>query len=706
MKGSLGAMKTPMVFLLRVALVLAPSPEAFAAETTDPNAITAPPTSVVVEGALPYVPTSNTIATRLPLAYQHTPTNIGTVSDLLVKEQYGFVLGDALRNVSGLNPQTVSNVVDFFVIRGFDSDSSSLVLLDGASEPEVAFYQMYNVDRIEVLKGPGGFLYGPNPLAGAVNIVRRQPIPGTFGSAGINAGSFGTWDGRVDFNTSTKDGEYAFRVNSTWRESDFYRDGMNNRNSAINPAFTWRVSDRSSLNVNLEYVDTEYVPDSGLPLYNDEIADVPRKRSYQAPFDDSDQTISRVQIDFETILGPHWTLRNKLYYRDLDWQSEGTIFNGVFPSFFTGRPEVSRSQLLLDDHQRFVGNRFEAVLAGATGPVEHKVLVGVEAQQLGDDFSLDVAGLPSLDLFNPDETAQQPVTVLGRLAEGDRRSVVVAPFVIDQIAFSERFHALVGARLDWIDYEDKITSDGRDDSEVSPMAGFVYSPTTFLSFYANVGRAFAPPSNRLVIESDPQRSRQYEVGTKIDCYGGRLQTTFALYDIVRENIPIPDNNGFTTQAGDQRSRGIELELSAEPLPRLRAFLSYAYNDAELTRFAQTVFDFNTFQYITLDRSGNTAAFAPRHLINLWLSHRFENGFGVAGGGRFSSNQYINEDNAYQIDSQIVVDAALFYTRGDWDLSLNIKNLTDREYESRALGLNTSVIPAPPRSAYAGIQYRF
>ena len=181
MKGLNHAMRTQLLFLFGMTLVLAPAPEAAAAETTDPNAITAPPTSVVVEGALPYVPTSNTIATRLPLAYQHTPTNIGTVSDLLVKEQYGLVLGDALRNVSGLNPQTVSNVVDFFVIRGFDSDSSSLVLIDGASEPEVAFYQMYNVDRIEVLKGPGGFLYGPNPLAGAVNIVRRQPMPGTFG---------------------------------------------------------------------------------------------------------------------------------------------------------------------------------------------------------------------------------------------------------------------------------------------------------------------------------------------------------------------------------------------------------------------------------------------------------------------------------------------------------------------------------------------
>src|SRR5262249_33175444 len=148
--------------------------------------------------------------------------------------------------------------------------------------------------------------------------------------------------------------------------------------------------------------------------------------------------------------------------------------------------------------------------------------------------------------------------------------------------------ALAGARLDAINWEDKITDEDRDDSEISPMAGLVYSPTTAVSVYANAGRAFSPPSSRTVMESDPQRSGEYEVGTKIDCYGGRLQTTIAFYNMTRDNIPIPDNNGFTTQAGDQRSRGAELELSAQPLARLRAFLSYAYNDSELTRFRERV----------------------------------------------------------------------------------------------------------------------
>ena len=687
---------------------------ATAKKAADPDKpLPAPPATVKVEGSLPYIPTSNTIATRLPIPWRLTPANVGTVSDLLLREQHALVLGDALTNVSGINVQTVSDVVDYFGIRGFDSLSSGLVLTDGAPEPEVTFYQMYNVDRIEVFKGPAGFLYGSNPLAGVVNIVRRQPVPGTFGSAGASFGSFATYDSTVDYNTSTQDGKYAFRINSAWRQSDFYRDDKNNRNSAVNPAFTWRIGARSSLNVNLEYVDSRYSPDSGLPLVGNRIADVPRTRSYQSPFDDSAQNIGRAQIDFETQLSDSWVLRNKAYYRDLDWKSSGTLFNGVFPNFITGRPEVSRVLPILDDTQRFVGDQLEGVLTASTGSVGHKLLAGVEVARFGDDFTLDVANLPNIDLNNPHETAHRPLTLIpGQSAAGDSRTIVLAPYVIDQIRFSDKFHALAGARFDVIDFEDRVTGTGRHDKEVSPYGGFVYSPTETLSFYANAGGAFAPPSNRVPVASRrPERSRQYEIGTKLDRLAGRLQLTLAAYRMERENIAIPDDNGFTQQSGDQRSRGIELELAAEPVARLRTFVSYALNDSELTRFTERVivgFDPNppfTPIFATVDRSGNTPTFAPRHIANLWVSRQFDSGLGLGGGARYVSGQFIAEDNLFSIDGYVTYDAAVTWTKGEWGLSLNLKNLTGREYETRGFG-STSVLPAAGFAAYGGIQRRF
>lgn len=717
--------------LFAAALLAPPALSAEVGDSTDDSsspdtaAPVLPPVSVTVEGSLPYIPTSNTILTRLPLKLRLTPANVGTVGEQLLHEQGAFILGDALLNVSGLNVQTQSGVTDFFVIRGFDSLSSSLVLTDGASEPEAAFYQMYNVERVEVLKGPGGLLYGSNPLAGAVNIVRRQPQPGTFGRAGVSAGSFGTYDGTVDYNKASTDGTLAFRLNSTWRQSDYWRDDKENRNLAVNPAFTWRIGGKSSLNVNLEYVDTDYSPDSGLPLFGGEIPDVPRARSYQSPVDTSDQQLSRVQVDFDVKLNDAWSLRNKTYYRDLDWTADGTLLTGVSPSFVTFRPEVQRALQMLDDRQRFVSNQIEAVLSASTGAVKHEVVAGLETARFGDDFTLDVAFLPSIDLFDPVETARQPFAAVP-LAAGEWKSLVLAPYVIDQITFSEHFSALAGARLDVIDFDDGVPissrpscaaaeqDDGcvnsRRDSEVSPMGGVVYSPTRTLSFYANASRAFAPPSNRLMREREPERSRQYEVGAKMERFGGKLQLTVAAYRMERENIPIVDDNGFTQQAGDQLSRGIEVEFAAEPITRLRTFLSYAFNDSELTRFSEQLvvgFDPNTFTpiFATFDRSGNTPAFAPRHILNAWVSKGLPGGWNVAAGGRFVGGQFIAEDNSFTIDSYAVLDAAVSYTRGDWEFRLNLKNLTDREYETRGFG-SSSVIPAPPFSAYVGAQYRF
>ena len=136
------------------------------------------------------IPTSNTIAAKLPLALQETPASVSVVTAELIEQQSGLVLGDALENVSGLNVQTGNGVFDFFVVRGIDSVSGGMILLDGTREPESSFYQLYNVDRVEVLKGPSSFVYGGSSLAGTVNLVRRQPVAQGSGTATRASGQF------------------------------------------------------------------------------------------------------------------------------------------------------------------------------------------------------------------------------------------------------------------------------------------------------------------------------------------------------------------------------------------------------------------------------------------------------------------------------------------------------------------------------------
>lgn len=662
---------------------------------------------ILVEDTLPYLPESNTITTKLPLPLAETPASVAVVTAPLLAEQNAAVLGDALENVSGLNVQTGNGVFDFYVVRGLDSVSSGMILTDGAPEPEASFYQLYNVDRVEVLKGPSSFLYGGSPLAGTVNLVRKQPLPSDFARVAVTGGSYGTGEAIVDWNSSRDDGTLAFRLNTLYRESEGYRDDKDSRVFAVNPSLTWTPDDRTRLNLSLEHVDSEYSPDAGLPLvFGRTLPEVPRQRSYQSPFDRSEQEIDRLQVDFERQIGARGTLRAKLYYRRLDWHTEGTLFNGVFPSS-TGELEVSRLLSALDDEQQFLGTQLEYVLEAETGGIAHNLLFGLELSRLTDEFTFQPLLLPAIGLLDPVETASRPLfPIPGQDLAADAETVVVAPYIVDQIGLTERLRVLVGVRWDNADFEERLLPTSRDDNELSPLLGVLYEATAALSLYANYGAAFAPPSS-FGIQPDrvPEESTQYELGVKADL-GRRVDGSLALFQIERDNIPIPDEFGISRQVGDQRARGVELEVSAEVARRTRLLVVYAYTDGELTSFNELV-QVVAFppSFITVDRSGNIPAFTPEHLANAWLSRHYDSGLGFGFGGRYVGEQFIAEDNLFTIDDYFTFDASIFYRFDRWRLSLFLENLTGEEYLTRGFGA-ASVIPAAESSAYLTVEYIF
>lgn len=654
------------------------------------------------------IPQSNTIGTKLLVDAHLTPAIVGTVSSELFNEQQAVTLSDVLENVAGVSSQAQNGVTDFFILRGFDSLSGSLVMIDGAAVPEATFYPTYNVQGVEVLKGPGGYLYGADPMAGAVNIVRKQPVPYDFLGVQLSAGSFKTYDAKIDWNESNDSGSFAFRLNSFYRESDGYRDNTPSEHWGVNPSFTFQINDRSSINVNLEAIEANFSPDAGLPLIDGAIPNVDRDTSYQSILDFSAQSIQRVQVDYQVELSDRVTLRNKTYFRDLDWQTAGTLLS---QDFFSATPAVARIHNTLDSQQRFTGNQFEAVIRLGNGQVKHNILAGVEVAKRENDYNIQFGFLSSLDLMMPVDSDTS--VFLFPFQSGTSDSTIVAPYVVDQIEFSPKCHLLLGVRYDDIDFDGVVDpfgmgaiSTSRSDGDVSPRAGFVWAPNESLSFYANAAESFAPPSPRVVGPREPEHGDQIELGIKKKFAGGKVQTTFAVYELNRTNIAIPDNNGFTQQQGDQRSRGFEMEIAAEPLPGLRTFFSYAFNDAELTQFAEQLIvgvDPVTMMpiYMTFDRSGNAPGFAPENLANLWVSKRFSGGWGVAGGARYIGSQFIASDNAFAIGSALVLDGSVSYRRNNWRVNLNLKNLTDEKYELRGFG-SDSVIPAAPFAVYATI----
>jgi iron complex outermembrane receptor protein len=418
--------------------------------------------------------------------------------------------------------------------------------------------------------------------------------------------------------------------------------------------------------------------------------------------DTSEQDIYRVRFDYESQINESFTLRNKFYITDLQWLSQGTLINGTFDHPLAGTL-VFRTLPILDDHQKWFGNQLEGVFSTNTGSIGHELLTGFEVSRLDDDFTLDVAQLPLISLNNPVDTAAEPLPIIpGQSLAGDSRSIVVAPYVVDQIKFNDQWRIFAGVRLDHIDFDDQIIGTSRTDTKVSPLFGLTFSPQSTLSIYFNVGQAFAPPSTLTAENREPEESTQFEGGLKKIFMEGNASATFAVYRIKKENIAIPDDNGVTRQTGDQESKGFEFELAVTNMKPVTAFFNYAYNDSELTSFAELVF--TPIGPIRFDRSGNRTAFAPKHIMNFWVLKDFSNGFGIGGGPRYVSDQFISEDNSFAINGYLTWDAVVYYDWSQWRLSLNFKNLSDKDYEIRGFG-SSSVIPADPFSIYGGIEFK-
>jgi TonB-dependent siderophore receptor len=658
--------------------------------------------AVDVEAELPAVPPSTSAATRTPVPVRHLPVSASVVPRSLFESQGASVLGDALRNASGVNVATGFGVFDFFVIRGFDSLTSGLVLVDGVPEPESTFYPLYNVRQVEVVKGPAAFLYGGNPLAGAVQLVRKRPASRRFAELTLAYGRFGAVEGALDANAATADGKGAFRLNGAYQGTDGHREVGDGSIRAVNPAVSWRPAADTRVDVSFEYVRSAWPPDSGLPFFEGALAEVGREQSYQSPFDRSEQDLYRLRLDAEHRVSPRLRLRNRLYYTDLRWDSDGTLLTEAFEVAGPGSPPlVFRTLALLDDRQKLLGDQLEGVLSFATGRVGHELLAGLELSRTTDDFTQDASLLPPMALFTPVETARLPIVTVPQFRQaGDSRTVVFAPYVVDRLTFSPKVQAFAGARFDVLDHDERLSGTRRDDQELSPLLGLLLSPRESLSLYVSAGRAFAPPSTQVVGPREPEESRQVEAGAKKTFLAGKGFAALALYALERQGIAIPDSSGLLRQAGDQRSRGVELEASAEAARGLVLYASYAFTDAVLTRFAETV-PAGPLPVVR-DRSGNRAPYAPRHLLNVWGSKQLGGGFGLAAGLRVVGRQLTAEDNRNAVGAYGLVDAAVSYRAGRVRAAVNLRNLTGEEYATRGFG-GGSAIPGRPFEVHGRVQ---
>jgi iron complex outermembrane recepter protein len=263
-------------------------------------------------------------------------------------------------------------------------------------------------------------------------------------------------------------------------------------------------------------------------------------------------------------------------------------------------------------------------------------------------------------------------------------------YLQDQITLLDNLKLLIGGRYDWVSREDEIADFGtfgntvddppQNDGAFSPRLGLVYQPSDDVSLYASYSRSFSfttgfNPDGRAF---EPTRGTQYEVGVKADFLDGRLSSTLAAYHLTRTNVTTedPDNPQFSIQTGEQRSQGIELDLTGEILPGWNITTSYAYTDAEVTED-------------NVIPEGNRLPNVPEHQASLWTTYTLQSGdlegLGFGLGLFYIGDRQGDLDNSYQVDGYLRTDAALYYRRGRLNAAINVRNLFDIDEVTTTFG---------------------
>ncbi|HQU73023.1 MAG TPA: TonB-dependent receptor, partial [Calditrichia bacterium] len=588
------------------------------------------------------------IGTKIALPIREVPLSMGVVTALMIDQQGGEVLGEALQNVAGFNIQPGNGVHDYFIVRGFNSLDNGLILTDGVPEPEATFYHLYNIDRVEALKGPGAFLYGANPLAGTVNLVRKQPTFANFVHGQLSYGSFNTLNAEADLGLVNANQNWSGRFMGMATQSDGFRD-RDFSVVAINPSLSWRSGDKHFANINLEFVRNQYTPDPGLPMMlniatgmYEGLADVDRETNFARTDDFSDQDVLRVKGHYFGRIGKGLTLRNKFYMTEFDWKSESTLLKGAFydPAVTQQPVVVRRTFSVLDDVQFLVGNQTELQADFKTGQISHQLLLGIEGYRLHDEFLIDFYGGSSLLMNDPSFVVPDPGENLTEYyTKGEGASNVFAPYFLNRVSLLPQAQLMFGGRFDMIRYSDdrqdyrqyfdnqgnfvaglESSSTERNYNQFSPMVGLVVNPHEAVTLFGNLATAFAPPSTQVPGELDAEESTQFEVGARLQTLEGKVDLSVAYFDLQKENTPLATASGIPNQVGTQEATGVEVEMAIRPGSGVTIHGNFAYTDAKLTKFSELVATGNPlFPLFEQDYSGNRPAFAPEQMASVWLS---------------------------------------------------------------------------------------
>ena len=651
------------------------------------------------------VPRSSS-ATRTDTPLRDTPQSVSVVSRQLIADQGMKSIADVVRYVPSVAMGQGEGHRDAPTIRG--NSSTADFFIDGVRDDAQYFRDVYNVERVEAIKGSNAMIFGRGGGGGIINRVTKEAGFGQTRSLAVEGGSYDHKRGMIDVGQAIVP-DVAVRFNGMYESSGGFREASSLERSGVNPTVTIVAGPRTTARLGYEFFRDHRNVDRGIPSFQG----APSSAAIETFFGNPDVSYSTARVHaasatIDHVLSSRLTIRNRTRFMHYD-----KFYQNVFPGAVNAAGTQVNLAAYNNAHDR--GNLFsqtDVTLSATTGSIRHTLLVGAEfGRQVTDNFREtgyfnNTATSATAPFDNP--TVGTAVTFRQSATDADNHVVanVGAVYAQNQITLSAHWQAVAGLRYERFDLSFHNNRDNadlrRDDDMVSPRLGLVFKPMESVSTYGSYSVSHLPSSgdqfSSLTATTktlEPERFTNYELGAKWDM-SPEMSITSAVYRLDRSNSAARDPNdpSQTVQTGRQRSTGFELGVTGSVTSRWQVAGGWATQRARIESAT------------TSAPKGATVPLVPQSTLSLWNRYQLASRLGAGLGVVHQSRVYAAIDNAVTLPAFTRVDAAAYIGLvRDVRLQVNVENLLDERYYPTSHG-NNNIMPGAPRSWRVGLNTGF
>ncbi|WP_339388374.1 TonB-dependent siderophore receptor [Vibrio caribbeanicus] len=590
--------------------------------------------------------------TKTDVEWLDVPQSVSVVTKTEMQDRGAARLVDALDGVAGGNNTLGEGSRDQVVIRGFDARND--IYRDGMRDDGVlqSYRSLANIERVEVVKGVAGALYGRGSAGGIINLVTKRANGDNFTNVNGSIGSNNQFISQLDSSAALND-KVNGRINLEYRQADSYLDHVDSNDFFIAPTIRISPADGHTLDFDLEYAHQELVPYRGVPSKNGKPIDVSESTFFGGTNDFQQSDSLRLGVNYEWRLNDEWAWTNRASYNRIELEQKGTRQVTVVGN------TVSQTVNNFGYDPRTT-TTLQSELVWETG--SNQMMIGADYNQINIDLTYAKNTLPSQNIGNP---TIGPTPNPGFKPFRDNTTTTAGIYIQDVYTLGD-FSIIGNVRYDSMDLEQKKVGgvkENLDDNKVSYRAGLVYRINYDVSVYTSLARPWQLPYSGTYI--NPKLAEFFhtdlkEVGAKAYLLDNALMLNAALFQIDQEQ-PQTNTEGDVTNKIEARHQGIELEMRGQITQQWDISVGYSYLDAKNKK---------------TDKKPNDVS---DHLFSLWSTYQLNESWRLGGGAKYVGDRYAGNDEAVALGDYTTVDLMAAYTTGRHKIQANAYNVFNEKY---------------------------